>query len=129
MPQDLALFEEFRINEILRYYGSVYHMSNIEINQRIEELIKFLNLPEKERPIRQLSGGQQRRVSIAITLIHRPKLLILDEPTVGVDSMLRHEIWQHLEEICKGYGNNGVNQLKRAIVGFLSTYIQVVGIV
>ena len=100
MPQELALFDEFTINEILRYYGTIYHLSGEELNQRVDELMKILNLPEKSRTISRLSGGQQRRVSIAITMIHRPKLIILDEPTVGVDSVLRHRIWQYLDECC-----------------------------
>ena len=104
MPQDLALFQEFTINEILVYYGTIYHLTKSEISQRIAELTNFLNLSEKERPVSRLSGGQQRRVSIAITLIHRPKLLILDEPTVGVDSLLRNQIWQYLDQICHAYG-------------------------
>ena len=105
MPQELALFEEFSIQEILKYYGTVYHLSSEELNKRIDELTKLLNLPEKSRIITKLSGGQKRRVSIAITMIHKPKLIILDEPTVGVDSLLRHRIWQYLEECCVQNGN------------------------
>ncbi|CAG2164241.1 unnamed protein product [Oppiella nova] len=94
MPQELALFDEFTIEEILIYYGIIYHMNRQEIDKRIANLREILNLPEKSRIISRLSGGQQRRVSIAITMIHRPRLIILDEPTVGVDSLLRHKIWQ-----------------------------------
>ncbi|CAG2177469.1 unnamed protein product, partial [Oppiella nova] len=85
MPQELALFDEFTINEILIYYGMLYHIKREELMNRIANLRELLHLPEKSRIISRLSGGQQRRVSIAITMIHRPRLIILDEPTVGVD--------------------------------------------
>ena len=104
MPQELALFEEFTIREILTYYGSIYHLQGEELSHRIDCLLEILNLPEKSRPISKLSGGQQRRVSIAITMIHKPKLIILDEPTVGVDSLLRKKIWNYLEDICERFG-------------------------
>ena len=104
MPQELALFEEFTIREILTYYGNIYHLKGEQLIQTIDDLMEILNLPEKTRPISRLSGGQQRRVSIAITMIHKPKLIILDEPTVGVDSLLRCRIWQYLEDICQRNG-------------------------
>ena len=105
MPQELALFEEFTIEEILKYYGMIYHLNSSEVNARIKELTQILDLPKKQRPICQLSGGQQRRVSIAVTMIHKPKLIILDEPTVGVDSVLRDVIWTYLEKSANEFGN------------------------
>ena len=104
MPQELALFDEFSIEEILNYYGVIYHLKRQQIDNRVSELIQILNLSEKERLIGRLSGGQKRRVSIAITMIHKPKLIILDEPTVGVDSLLRKKIWQYLEEMSQKHG-------------------------
>ncbi|CAG2106321.1 unnamed protein product, partial [Medioppia subpectinata] len=104
MPQEIALFNEFTIQESLTYYGMIYHMEKDEIRERIDDLLDLLNLPEEGRPVSQLSGGQQRLTSIAVTMIHRPKLLILDEPTVGVDSLLRCRIWQYLEKMCRNFG-------------------------
>jgi len=106
MPQEIALFDELTIEEILLYFGTLYKMDTNTINIRIRHLIELLNLPEKERNIYKLSGGQKRLVSIAVTMIHSPKLLILDEPTVGVDSLLRCRIWEYLENICI---KNGIN--------------------
>ena len=68
--------------------------------ERSKFLVKFLDLPKEARLIGQLSGGQQRRASLATALLHEPELLILDEPTVGVDPLLRTSIWNHLLHIC-----------------------------
>ena len=81
-------------------------MNDKKLTQSIDSLIEILNLPEKSRLINKLSGGQQRRVSIAITMVHSPQLVILDEPTVGVDSLLRHRIWQYLNHCCQQNGNS-----------------------
>ncbi|CAG2108807.1 unnamed protein product [Medioppia subpectinata] len=72
--------------------------------QDVRNLRDLLHLPESSRIISELSGGERRRVSIAITMIHKPRLVILDEPTVGVDSLLRHRIWQYLDNMCDKYG-------------------------
>ncbi len=106
MPQEIALFNEFTIGEILKYFGIIYHMKSDVIEKRIEHLTDLLRLPKKDRKIGEISGGQQRLVSIAVTMIHRPPLLILDEPTVGVDSLLRCQIWKYLENICRNEGKN-----------------------
>jgi ABC-type multidrug transport system ATPase subunit len=107
MPQEIALFSELTIEEILCYFGTVYHMNRDVIQKRIQHLIELLRLPKTDRKISELSGGQQRLVSIAVTMIHRPPLLILDEPTVGVDSLLRCQIWKYLDNISKYEGKQG----------------------
>eukprot|EP01136_Pigoraptor_vietnamica_P017299 Opistho-1_new@62267 len=73
-----------------------------DIESRVKFLVEFLELPPPERLVRQMSGGQQRRLSFAVALLHMPRLLILDEPTVGVQSILRARIWQHLAELASG---------------------------
>jgi ABC-type multidrug transport system ATPase subunit len=74
-------------------------MSNEEIMKREEWLVEFLDLPAPERQVGKLSGGQKRRVSLSVALLHEPELLLLDEPTVGVDPELRARIWEHLKTI------------------------------
>jgi huntingtin len=104
MPQELALFGEFTIEETLSYFGQLYFMEKCHIKQKIDFFVAFLHLPSKNKLISKLSGGQKRRVSLSVALLHSPKLLILDEPTVGVDPVLRKQIWIYLRELCREQG-------------------------
>ncbi|XP_076265826.1 ABC-type transporter snustorr isoform X2 [Rhynchophorus ferrugineus] len=107
MPQEIALYGEFSIRETMLYFGWIFGMNTSEINDRLQFLLNFLDLPSQNRLVKNLSGGQQRRVSFAVALMHDPELLILDEPTVGVDPLLRQSIWNHLVQITKD-GNKTV---------------------
>ncbi|KAF8781921.1 ABC transporter G family member 23 like protein [Argiope bruennichi] len=99
MPQELALYPEITMKETLTYFGRLYQMDRSAIKERISFLTSFLDIPDKNKLIKHLSGGQQRRVSFAVALIHKPPLLMLDEPTVGVDPLLRRSIWKHLQKL------------------------------
>ncbi|XP_036143267.1 ABC transporter G family member 20 isoform X1 [Monomorium pharaonis] len=107
MPQETALYGEFTIRETMMYFGWIFGMCTAEIVERLRFLLQFLDLPSQNRLVKNLSGGQQRRVSFAVALMHDPELLILDEPTVGVDPLLRQSIWNHLVQITKD-GNKTV---------------------
>ena len=97
MPQDITLYNDLTIVETLWYFGSLTGMNEDQIKERTQFLIVLLNLHyNKQKTVGQLSGGQKRRVSFATALIHNPLLLILDEPTVGVDPLLCKSIWEHL---------------------------------
>ncbi|CAH1391176.1 unnamed protein product [Nezara viridula] len=99
MPQEIALLEELTINETIAYYGRMFGILGEDLKNRKYNLLTLLELPSGSRIIKDLSGGQSRRVSLLIALLHDPMLLILDEPTVGVDPLLSHSIWQHLVEL------------------------------
>ncbi len=93
--QETALYDELTTFENLRFAASLYHVP--AAGQRIEEVLALLSLSERANErVRSLSGGLRRRVAIARALLHAPDLLIIDEPTLGVDVEARHAIWSHL---------------------------------
>lgn len=99
MPQETALIGGFTVREMIRFFGTLYGLKTDIVDDKVDFLRKLLELPGEGKLIRDCSGGQQRRISFALTLIHEPELLILDEPTVGVDPLLRSKIWEYLVEI------------------------------
>ncbi|XP_050422032.1 ABC transporter G family member 23-like [Adelges cooleyi] len=97
MPQELCLENTLTIKETFEYYGALYNMSKNKLLNKMDELNVCLQLPDKHSYIKDISGGQGRRVSLAISLMHDPKLIILDEPTVGIDPVLRNDIWSKFQ--------------------------------
>jgi lipooligosaccharide transport system ATP-binding protein len=97
VPQDNNLDEELTVYENLLIYGRYYGLSRKVINERIDELLVFAQLDERRKSkVEPLSGGMKRRLTIARGLINTPELLILDEPTTGLDPQARHLLWDRL---------------------------------
>jgi len=98
--QQNVLIEALSPEENLRVFGRYYLLSEIEISRRIDELIDFLDLRSHAKvPTRQLSGGLQRRIAIALSLMNQPELLILDEPTTGLDPAVRLALWSRVRDL------------------------------
>jgi len=99
MPQQFALYPELTVWENLNFAASIYGMS-FDRHTRLSQLLEFVRLSEHKRKLaRNLSGGMQRRLSLAATLVHSPDLLFLDEPTAGIDPVLRRHFWDHFKEL------------------------------
>ncbi|WP_299255377.1 ABC transporter ATP-binding protein [uncultured Cytophaga sp.] len=100
VPQDFSLYEELSPIENLTFFGAWAGLSKKEIQVRIHELLEILGLMDvKNKAVKTFSGGMKRRVNLAIGVIHKPKILFLDEPTVGVDIQTRHAIIEYLKQL------------------------------
>lgn len=97
MAQSAALYNDLSAYDNFKFFGSLYKLKKDELEERIQYLAKLTNLEQDlNKKVKNFSGGMKQRLSLAIALIANPKVLILDEPTVGIDPVLRKSIWEEL---------------------------------
>jgi ABC-2 type transport system ATP-binding protein len=100
MPQSFALYEDLTAGENIDFVASLFGMLWRRRRQRVREVLKLVGLWDvRGRQAGRLSGGMQRRLELACALVHRPELIILDEPTAGIDPLLRGSIWEELHRL------------------------------
>jgi ABC-2 type transport system ATP-binding protein len=98
VPQDLAVYPDLTARENIEFFGRLYGMKGKELSSRAGEVLEVIGLTDRgDDRAKEFSGGMKRRLNIGIGLLHRPQLLILDEPTVGVDPQSRNAILESVE--------------------------------
>ncbi|HKS37608.1 MAG TPA: ABC transporter ATP-binding protein [Verrucomicrobiae bacterium] len=101
VPQEIALYEELSGRENLEFWGRLAGLAAAEARRRAGEVLEALSLADRAKePVKNYSGGMKRRINIGCALMHRPKLLLLDEPTVGIDPQARLNILEFVKKLC-----------------------------
>ena len=102
VPQDIALLEELNAVDNLEYFGGLYGLAGTELKSQIEKLLGVAGLTDKKKEkVKNYSGGMKRRLNIAVAMLHNPSILILDEPTVGVDAQSRQYIFDYIQSLAE----------------------------
>jgi len=102
VPQVIAIYGDYTAYENIKFFAELYGLRGNKLKESIEEALNFTGLSEfKKKKAKEFSGGMQRRLNIACAIVHKPKLLIMDEPTVGVDPQSRNHILNSVKELNK----------------------------
>lgn len=105
VPQDIALYPTLSARDNLSFFGEMYGLKGRDLKERVETVIDYVAMRERAKDaIKTYSGGMKRRINLAAGLVHSPKLLFLDEPTVGVDPQSRNHIFESVERLNKEQG-------------------------
>lgn len=101
-PQEISVYSNLTFKENLNFFGNLYGLKGENLKRRIEELFEIFGFHQHaHKKIDELSGGWKRRINLAVALIHNPDLLILDEPTAGLDIEIRNELWSLIHDLKK----------------------------
>ena len=102
VPQDIAVYEDLNARENLKFWGSLYDISGKELEQRVSYLLELTGLQDRAKEqVKNFSGGMKRRLNMAAGMIHKPKLLLLDEPTIGIDPQARHNMLAMVRDVAR----------------------------
>ncbi|MEN2767944.1 ABC transporter ATP-binding protein [Ornithinibacillus xuwenensis] len=116
VPQELAIYEDLSAYENLKFFGFIYNLKGKELEKSIQQALEIVGLTDRQKDlVRTFSGGMKRRVNIAAALLHRPEILILDEPTVGIDPQSRNHILETVRML---------NELNGTTILYTSHYME-----
>lgn len=102
VPQDIAIYEELTAYDNVKFFAGLYGFRGKELKERVEEALEFVGLLDKSKSYpMEFSGGMKRRLNIACAIAHKPKLIIMDEPTVGIDPQSRNHILESVKKLNK----------------------------
>ncbi|HHU20529.1 MAG TPA: ABC transporter ATP-binding protein [Bacilli bacterium] len=105
VPQEIALYEELTAYENMHFFGKTYGLSGEKLKNKIDEVLELVGLTDRKKErVKNYSGGMKRRINIAVSLMHEPELLIMDEPTVGIDPQSRSHILEMVRELNRKKG-------------------------
>ncbi len=105
VPQKIALYEELSAYENLKFFGRLYGLSGNKLEQRIEYVLELVGLADRKKElVKNYSGGMQRRVNLAAAMMHEPEVLIMDEPTVGIDPQSRNHLLETIRKLNRDEG-------------------------
>ena len=100
VPQEIALYEDLSARENLNFWGKMYGLRGAPLKQRVDEVLDVIGLADRQKGrVSKFSGGMKRRLNIGIALLHRPQVIIMDEPTVGIDPQSRRNILDSVKEL------------------------------
>jgi ABC-2 type transport system ATP-binding protein len=100
MPQTPSLYEDLSVRDNIRFFSGTFNIHNLD--KKIDEAVSLIGLSEKaDAKVSTLSGGYKQRCSLAAALVHEPELLLLDEPTAGVDPVLKENFWKHFRQLAQ----------------------------
>lgn len=106
VPQEIALYENLSAMDNLKFWGKMYGLKGNILKERINEVLELTGLKDRAKEkISNYSGGMKRRINIACAVMHYPKIIIMDEPTVGIDPQSRNHILEFTKELCKKHGS------------------------